>query len=397
MVFGSKLEMAKRFNLTEFIYYSVIDEIDIQIKMYYTRNAEGIQFSLPSNQYSFLGLQDRSIHMKFRGSGICGFLFNSVPGTALLDLNRVGYMIANALNPKGYKFTINRMGLLDSPQYTRYKEIVAGEIHNCYRKFLLDNNALDAKTISRLNQQSRLHGGETHGSFTGSQLKKLLVENEDLIAFKLYKIDRNCTVDNCEVIYLFYKELVKQNFLLWLFNPPYHASDANAEHQQKQMAYDFLKIKNDLSQANYMLERTREADMIADNAANGIIDARTIIGTSRTPFIFRKFFSNDIDPNSAETFEIASIRGAWAGSIVERPIDGANFAKLYQHHFIVKPKTLIAKDISKLISEGMVFQVAELINRLTDVVEGQPDPIFAKYFFDNDAGTTNLGFFITVV
>ncbi len=137
-----------------------------------------------------------------------------------------------------------------------------------------------------------------------------------------------------------------------------------------------------------MHERTREADMIADNAINGVIDARTILGSSHTPLIFRKFFSNDIDPNSAETFEIASIRGAWAGSIVERPIDGANFAKLYQHHFVVKPNSLIAKDIRKLISGGMVFQVAELINRLTDVVQGQPDSIFAKYFFDKRPGQT---------
>jgi len=98
---------------------------------------------------------------------------------------------------------------------------------------------------------------------------------------------------------------------------------------------------------------------------------------------------------SAETFEIASIRGAWAGSIVERPIDGANFAKLNQQHFVSKPNSLIAKDIRKLISEGMVFQVAELINTLTDVVQGQPDPIFAKYFFDNEAGTTS-SVFITV-
>ncbi len=395
MVFGAKLEMAKQFNLTEFIYYSAADEIDIQIKLYYIKNPEGIQFSLPSNKYSFIGLQDRSMHMKFRGSGICGFLFNSIPGTALLDLNRVGYMVANALNPKGYKFTINRMGLLDSPQYTLYKEIVASEIHNCYRNFLIDNNAFDAKTISRLNQQSRLHGGETHGSFTGSHLKKLLVADEDLIAFKLYKVDRNCTVDNCEVVYIFYNDLIKQNYLLWLFNPPYHTSGPEGEHQQMHMAYNLLKMRNDLGEASYMHERTREADMIADNAINGVIDARTILGSSHTPLIFRKFFSNDIDPNSAETFEIASIRGAWAGSIVERPIDGANFAKLYQHHFVVKPNSLIAKDIRKLISGGMVFQVAELINRLTDVVQGQPDSIFAKYFFDNEAGT-NPGVFITV-
>jgi hypothetical protein len=398
MVFGAKIGMAKQFNLTEFVYYSVINEIDIQIKMYYTRNSEGLQFSLPSNpnQHSFLSLQDRSIHMKFRGSGICGFLFNSIPGTVLLDLSRVGYMVANALNPKGYKFTINRMGLLDSPEYTRYKEIVAREIHNCYRKFLVENNSLDAKTISRLNQQSRLHGGETHGSFTGSQLKKLLIENEDLIAFKLYKIDKNRTLDNCEVIYIFYSNLIKQTYLLWLFNPPYYASGANAEHQQKQTAYNFLKIRPDLTDSSYMLERTREADMIADNATNGIIDARTIMGSSYTPFIFRKFFSNDIDANSGETFEIAFIRGAWAGSITERPIDGANFVKLYQNHFIVKPNSLIAKDIRKLISDGMVFQAAELIQRLTDVVEGQPDPIFIKYFLDNDYGTPDLGVFITV-
>lgn len=393
-VFGGKIGLAKQFNVKEFIYSSVTEEIDIQIKIYYTINAGGIQFSLQSNQYSFLGLRDRSMQL-FRGSGICGFLFNTLPGTPLLDLNRIGYMIANALNPKGYKFTINRMGLLDSPEYTLYKKIVNDEIHNCYKKFLLTHNAFDAKTISRLNQQSRMHGGENYASFTGSQLKTLLVENSDLIAFKLYKIERNRTIENCETTYLFYKDLIKQNYLLWQFNPPNHYRGVNPEHQERQAAYNFLKMRNDLQDASYMLERTKEADMIADNAPNGIVDTKTIIGSSYTPFIFRKFFSNDIDPNSAEKFEIAHVRGTWAGSVVERPIDGSNFAKLSQYHFVVKPNSLIAKDLRRLISEGMMFKVAEIINRLTDVMHGQQDPIFAKYFFDNDSGQS-IQAFITV-
>jgi hypothetical protein len=395
-VFGGKLGLAKQFALTEFTYSSMIEEIDIQIKIYYTRSTEGIQFSLPSNQYTFIGLQDRSMYMKFRGSGICGFLFNAHPGTPLLDLNRIGYMIANALNPKGYKFTINRMGLLDSPEYTRYKEIVNDEIHNCYRKFLKTHNAFDAKTICRLNQQSRSHGGENHGSFTGSQLKKLLKKDADLVAFKLYKIDRSKTIENCEKLYIFYNDLIKQNYLLWVYDPPaLYARGVNAEHQQRKDAYNYLKLRNDLGEASYILERTKEADMIADNAIDCVVDTRTIVGSSYTPFIFRRFSSNNIDPNSAERFEIASIRGSWAGSLVERPIEGSNFASLSQYQFIVKPNSLIAIDLRNFISQGLLFKAAELLSRLTDFVHDPQDPIFIKYFFDNNSGNS-VQAFITV-
>ena len=386
-VFGGKLGLAKQFNLTEFYYSSMIDEIDIQIKIYYTKNDEGIQFTLPSNQYSFSALQDRSMHMTFRGSGICGFLFNSLPGTPLLDLNRIGLMIANALNPKGYKFTINRMGLLESPEYTRYKEIVIEEIHNCYREFLKSHNAFDAKTLSRLNQQSRSHGGENHGSFTGSQLKKLLEKDADLIAFKLYKIDKGRTIENCDTSYIFYNDLIKQNYLLWVYTPPIlYARGVNAEHQKRKDAYNYLKLKKDLGETSYMLEGTKEAEMIADNATDCIVDTTTIVGSSFTPFIFRRFSSINIDPNSAQKFEIASIRGSWAGTIVERPIYGSNFANLSQHHFIVKPNSLIAKDLRDFISQGKMFEAAELLSRLTDFIHNPQDPIFLKYFFDNDSG-----------
>jgi hypothetical protein len=136
--------------------------------------------------------------------------------------------------------------------------------------------------------------------------------------------------------------------------------------------------------------------MIADNASDCIIDTTTIVGSSFTPFIFRRFFSNNIDPNSAEKFEIASISGSWAGTIIERPIHGSNFANLSQHHFIVKPNSLIAKDLKELITQGRMFEAAELLSRLTDFIHNPQDPIFLKYYFDNESGQS-IQAYITVI
>ncbi len=52
------------------------------------------------------------------------------------------------------------MGLLDSPVYLNYKKIIAREIHKSYQAFLADFGIVEAESIVKLNQQSRMNGGE---------------------------------------------------------------------------------------------------------------------------------------------------------------------------------------------------------------------------------------------
>lgn len=381
-VFGSAFEIIQERNVKEYIYTTTLDEVDLQVKLFYTQKGNDLNFTFPKSNHHILSLQDRSMLMKFRGSGICGFLFNHHASTELIDLYRIGYFCSNALNPRGFKFTLNRMGVMDSPQYEHYKQLIQMAVHDCYRNFLKSNNSLNAETICKLNHQSRLNGGENRGAFTGTSLQKSLKKDADLIAFKLYKIDKTKQIDNCEVLYLYYDQLIKMDLTLWLYHIPYYSVDLRELEKNQEWIYNLLKIQPGLNNSGYLLERTREADMIADNAPNGIIDASLKILSNITPLPLRRFKSNDIDPTTANKFVIGIIKGSWAGTLEERPIENSNFISLNQHHFIVKTGSELASDIKEMLAQDLVFKVAELINLLTDTTKGQVHESVKKYLFE---------------
>lgn len=377
--FGSKRSAAIQSNIKEYLYSENTDGIDIQIKMLYGEQGGKLHFVVPGTQTSITILQDRAMHMKFRGYGICGFLFNSIPSTPILDFNRIGHICANAADPKGYKFTINRLGLMDSPEYKKYKDVVQNAIHTCYRKFLTEKRQFNAETIARLNQESRASGGESHGSFTGDSLQKIIEKDADLMAFKLYKIDPKRTFENCEVVYVFYSELLQKNWTIWLSHMPYYHLHFRVGQVDKSLVYDTIKRKADCDDSWYMLEPTAEADRIADSASEGVIDASDKIMSNLTPLPFRRFRADSIQPGTGQQFVIGHIRGTWAGTIVERTIIGAQFVTLYQHHFVVNKDSQLSKDIKEMLAAEQVYQVAELINKLVETTQGYVHESVTKY------------------
>jgi hypothetical protein len=378
--FGTRSIVEQQYNLYEFEYSELTEEIDIQLKMFYTEKDGKYYFTIPETDTSITILQDLSLSMKYRGYGICGFLFNGLPITPILDFNRIGFVSANAINPKGYKFTLNRLGLMNSPEYSIFKSVIKNAIHTCYRNFLTEKQIFTAENVARLNRESRASGGETHGSFTGDSLKTMLENDGDLIAFKLYKIERNKTVHTCSVTYVFYKDLVEKNWTIWSCNPGYHHINFRGFNTTKGFIYDVLKIKADLNDTWYLLESSIEADRIADNAEGGIIDANTKISSNLTPLPLRRFQANDIKPGTAINYVISdNVRGMWAGTIVERDIIGSDFVSLYQHHFVVNTGSQLSSDIKNLLKKEEMYKLTELIKRLSETAQGRVHESVKKY------------------
>ena len=119
--------------------------------------------------------------------------------------------------------------------------------------------------------------------------------------------------------------------------------------------------------------------MLADNSKNCIVDARFKLTNQLTSLPIRKFLSNEIDFSSSDRFIIGHIRGSWAGHIIERPIEGANFALISQNQIILKKGSALADDIRGFLQEGLNYKVCEIINFLQESTQGFAHPSIEKY------------------
>lgn len=381
-LFGPAIQTVRQMGIQEFIYEDTIEEIDLSVKILYTVNNGQVRFTSPIGGAHYLSHQDRALNIKYRSNAICGFLFNYHPSTPLLDFHRIGLVYSNALTPKGYRFTLNRMGILDSPEYQRYVEIVRDAIHTCYRKLLDSAGSFNAETIGRLNQESRQNGGEYPGGFTGSALEKCLEKDADLIAFKLYRIDSDRTFANCEVQYVFYDDLKKMKCTLWMYYLTNISIDARYKHNLKNQLFELLKAKAEgADTASFLLEPTLVADMIADNSIDDkmYVLASLRVGSLPVTLTIREFDAGSIRPGAAMTKLIAQIRGVWSGAVTEMEIEGSNFALLSQYHFVCRKGSLLAADIKELVAREQTFLLADIIYKLGESFKGNIDPSIQKY------------------
>jgi len=377
-VFGAKSELVRQQGVIEIGHKANVEDIDINIKIFYCLDEGRPSFLIPQTSQTILANQDRSISTFHRGTSICGFLFNYIPMNSIIDFSRIGVFSANALNPKGFIFTLNRLGILNSIEYRKFTNIVAQQIHECYVKLLDTTNSRNPQSIVRLNQQSRMNGGETHGMYTHSSLKRYLLEIPDLIAYKLYKIEREKSIETCEILYLYYKDLVLLDLDLWLYSTNIYTTTFRITPDRPGMLYEALKNYK-LDSNSYFLECTREADMLADNAVNCQIVATTNVLNTLTTLPFRNFNSRNIDTTKSADWVIGEIRGTWSGTIIDRHIVGANFAFLSQHHVVLKNGSLLSHDIRELYNAKSNFKICQILNSLELVGQGFEDASIKKY------------------
>jgi hypothetical protein len=376
-IFAAKYSYLIAQGIKEFNYQSVINDIDIKIKLLYIENQNEASFVLKSSE-SILGLQDRSITTMFRASGICGFLFNFHPQKSIIDLWRVGLLSANALNPKGFQFTLNRMGLIVNESYSNFVDTTAKAIHECYNNFLDYTGSNSAEQIAKLNQQSRANGGENFGTFTGTSLEFFYVNVPQLLAFKLYKIEQGKSVSNCEVLYAKLDTLIEQKFDLWLYSTPIYSTTIRFTPPASLNIYDLISKVYNITESSYLVENTKEADMIADNAEDVILFIN-IIPTINVRIPLRRFSSDKIGVANAMRYVLGKVQGIWTGDIVERELVGSNFCFLSHYHLVVKSGSLLAQDLKDLFLKKLHYKICKIASLLMEAEKGFIDNEVKKY------------------
>lgn len=376
-IFGLKSDLVRQYNVRESIYENCIEDIEISIKLLYLISPSGqINFVFPNNSH-IVSIVSIYRNLQFRGMAICGFLFNYLPGNTIIDVNRVGFFSANALNPKGYIFTINRLGVIGSDKYKEFIKILSNEIHNAYRKLLTATNSNTAEDIFRLNVQSRLNGGENYGSHVPQSYSQTMMCNTDLISFKLYELNSNQSIDARNITFLYFRDIVQKDYTLWLYATPYYFSEVRISNKTTQLVYTFIRTICDYKENNFILEHSREADMLADNSIDYIVDTRFKI--NNVPLPIRRFKSNNTDTNRSSDFILGEVKGKWSGIVVERKIIGANFSFLSQYHLVVAEGSLLAKDFRDFFSMQLNFKIAEIIGHLFESIQGFVDPSIEIY------------------
>jgi hypothetical protein len=245
-----------------------------------------------------------------------------------------------------------------------------------------DNECFNPKTIFQLNCQSRSNGGEIFGYYTGNSLKRFSDEVPDLLAFKLYKIEKNETINSCEVLYISFQEIVNSNYDLWLCSTELMYANYRISPQSPQfysLLYDLIKNKTEIKINSFLIESSRESDMIADNSTDCLVYADIRVGTQYNTLPIRNFNSNNLNISKSHEFIVISVRGIWSGDIIEREIVGANFTFITHQHLIVKKDSELANDIRILCDEKMNFKICELANLLHQTTEGFVDDSIKKY------------------
>jgi Histidine kinase-, DNA gyrase B-, and HSP90-like ATPase len=378
-MFGPKLATALEEDVKEFVYKSQRDNTDIAVQFLYRVEGGKATFNLRDNQRNILSLQDRSILGVYRGAGVCGFLFNYHPRNTSIVLYRVGFFFANALNPRGFRFTLNRLGLLDSPAFENYANVVTQEINNGYKEFLSSTNSLNSQDIVRLNQQTRFRGGETLGSFTGDALQNFVSTAPELLAFKLYKVEHGKTSMNCEVTYLNYNELISVKLNLWLHSTPIPQIGFQISDHSREFIYQQINNTKPVDDHTYLLETSVEADMLADNAQDCRVHANLRFSNPFAIIPLRNFRSDAIVPQKGKPSVIAQVQGICSGTIVEGTIEGANFSNLSFYHLVVNRETLLASEIKALYAAGSISRICQIANLLNEASLGYIDDSIKRF------------------
>ncbi len=143
--------------------------------------------------------------------------------------------------------------------------------------------------------------------------------------------------------------------------------------------YEIIKSHYKIGENAYLLECTKESDMLADNSTSCVIHANLSLNSNFTPLVLRNFNSGTIDSSKTIQLEIADVRGIWSGIIIENNIEGANFAFISQNYLIVKKDSILANEIRKLYANKMNFKICEIASLLQKVIEGFPDESILKY------------------
>ncbi|MFC0772964.1 HD domain-containing protein [Terrimonas alba] len=378
--FPNKMELVRQFGIQAFKYASDYEDVDLKLLLMYRLDKKATFLTDSHNQISIsqLGHPRNPEHNRV---GVCGFLSNFGPNSFCFGVTNIGGYKANKKDPKGISFTLNRNSIMESPESIAFSKHLFTEMHKGYITFLKSVNSYSIEEIYRLNKESHTQSGDLTTTFNANDLPLFLKNFPELIVFKLYKIDRNKSFENCEVSFYDLNNIHRQDKFVITASTSLDFLPRNVKHDQKaSMIYDIVK-PIDKFQGMYLISESGHFNILDAHQPDGylerIIDVR-VNGAVRQMHV-SVLHLQQVDFLQKNSHFLGFTRGHdWAGSIRIKDIKNANFILNHQD-LIVAKGSVLETDVLNLLNEGQNYKLCSLINQLELAIQGFPSELVKKY------------------
>ena len=377
--FGVKANLAKSEDIKMFCFESIEKNLDFKAFIFY-RMGQNATFLLTDTRKSVFQLNIDNPQNQIGRIAICGFQTNFMGRNFCFEISRVGGFLVNKKDPGGISFTLNRNAILSSPQSQELNEKINIQIHESYKKFLVQTNSYNTETIYNLNKQSRMHGGGSNSfDYEFKSLEFFLKRFPELICFKFFKIERGKLINNCEVIYANLDTIRKLNIkvvgsLTELYFP---YMQMNASYEEKfPFIFSFLSNIESLH-GFYLQEQCAEAGIVNSYTRDSCIKIFNLQNLSLAISIGS---TSELNFENSNMHLVGFVHGQyWAGPIYEKEIDNSNFVFIGMQLIIVKKGSSIAQEFREMYGNGEYFKLSKIIKLLYQSTQGFIGESIKKY------------------
>ena len=316
-VLEERLSVKEEYGVEIFSWRGNLNETELALAFAYRVEREAATFLLADGSWL-----SQAVPQHFNPkTAICGFYIPIRSNAICFDLTRIGAYFANCQTPKGFEYSVNRRGLLPNEASQIYSREIAALIHDGYRKFLRTVNSYTPASIYRLNQQSRLGGGNVYDQFTGPELGDACDYYPDLLCFQLYELDPARTFRNAETRSVDVNGLrAMQGTVLFIQN----ASSQRVSAGQSRMlrldhpnfvdfSYDLLKtivVSRSFPLPAFMVENNRQASMLFDNDPDSTVFFTLSNGL---PIAVQSVNLSNVSFDRLRKDILVDVTGSWAG------------------------------------------------------------------------------------
>lgn len=377
--FPNKEKLVNQYGIKVFNYASDYNDVDFKLMLMYRVNKKATFFIDEYNQTSIKQIGGTRLP-DYNRVGVLGFLSNFGPNSFCFGVNHVGGYRVNKKNPRGILFTLNRNSIMDSPESLAFSEHVFIEMHKGYKAFLESVNADSETEIYRLNKESHTQSGEVSTSVSPNEFPLFIKYFPELLVFKLYKIDRNKSIEDCEVSYYDLNSIILQDKTVITTASSLEFIPRNTKHDAKtKITYELLK-SIDQFQGMFFVEPKGGFNLLDSYNGFGYLEKLVAI-TVNGPFeVFVSVLHlqkvNLLQKNGL--FSGVARGSEWAGRIDVRKIRNATFLLNHQH-LIISEDSLLAQDVLELYNQGQYFRLCSLIHQLEQAKNGFPSDGIIKY------------------
>jgi len=369
-IFGAKVNFAIQNKIQIYTYEGSTPDYTLKMFILYKIGDNGVTFALSEDKALY---QITEYRTKFESYCVCGFnvmLRSEFPMFEVIP-DGIVHFIANAINPKGFSYTLNRQRLLNSTKSIEYAETIDGLIIDGYRKFLREMNIITPEKIFHLFAEGRLvQRGSMLSMDTAKKFQNLLDRASDLLCYKLMRINRTKTYNTCEVAYKNVNEILSSDVRLVSFLR-YHDYEKRytAPFHDMQVMYNLLKTEHYEGDDIFFVDRENNFFFDNDPDSYVIVKQIQVYKNETAQLSILVSHSKSINTLQDKKWFIGNVHGIWSGSIFEKKIVGANFA-FGEGRFFVTPNSVLANDIKSMYLSGDHPAICSLIKNIASSCNG---------------------------